>query len=295
MRAPRPKPRSRPCSKTKAVEPALLPDRSRPASLAPKPKPRSRPRFQIVCFQGHPRTVSRGDTYLRKLVTTPPPGKSEKAGSGLSSDLVQSDQARSWQTKGPLLDRPQVRLSAIQLKRRQFGRFWTNARSSAASGCCNGRLCASLGCPAPDLTSFPRLFPGPQQLLRKHDRRAALTPYAQVADLAVNTAASGNNAAATAVPGRPELLDSSALAPPGHGSEQSSGDVLNWNNVNVRFPGKAAYLSKDLSIVFLRACARVHTLANLFARLRARAFRWFCVCVSFYQCACVGFLTAVCL
>ena len=34
VRAPRPKPRSRPCSKTEAAEPASL-----------RPKPRSRPRF----------------------------------------------------------------------------------------------------------------------------------------------------------------------------------------------------------------------------------------------------------
>ena len=50
----------------------------------------------------------------------------------------------------------------------------------------------------------------------------ALTPYAQVADLAVNTAASGNNAAAIqSLDGRvtAELaskLDSSALAPASH-------------------------------------------------------------------------------
>ena len=80
--------------------PASLSDRSRPAGLASKPKPPSRPRFKTeaaqpasrpsfptkaaqpallsgrekhrccLCFQGHPRTVSRGDTYLRKLVRT---------------------------------------------------------------------------------------------------------------------------------------------------------------------------------------------------------------------------------
>ena len=44
MRAPRPKPRSRPRSKTEAAEPASLQDRSRGAGLAPRPKLRSRPR-----------------------------------------------------------------------------------------------------------------------------------------------------------------------------------------------------------------------------------------------------------
>lgn len=70
--------------------------------------------------------------------------------------------------------------------------------------------------------------------------------------------------------------------------QQSPGDVLNWNDVNVRFPSKAAYLSKDSSIMFLRACVRVcirsPTCLRVCARVHFGDFVFLCVILSVRVC-----------
>ena len=73
--------------------------------------------------------------------------------------------------------------------------------------------------------------------------------------------------------------------------QQSPGDVLNWNDVNVRFPGKAAYLSKDSSIMFLRACVRVCIRSPTCLRVCARVhFGGFVFLCHFISARVLGFL-----
>ena len=78
--------------------------------------------------------------------------------------------------------------------------------------------------------------------------------------------------------------------------QQSPGDVLNWNDVNVRFPGKALICPRiRASCSCARVCACAYARQPVCAFVRACISVVLCFCVSFYQCACVGFLTAVCL